>query len=191
MNIKTSPLHNLLPIHKTILSGTHLAMSEQKVLEQRSGEILSELAESQRDSDDEPMVYETRKDYATSARQSHDQLIAEGVDPNSIIFQSNLRNHVPRLEGESSADFAKRYAETINAMIRRGVTILNDQCTSEVVASQFRTGDGRFFDLGPRSGATRGEFRDFCQWFSEASKASKARQMYEVPGKWLKFEKQR
>jgi hypothetical protein len=138
------------------------------------------------DSDDEPMVYETPRDYATSARQERDRLIDEGANPDSIIFQSELRNHILRQEGESSADFAKRYVNTINAMVGRGVSILNDQCTTDVVASGFRTADGRFFDLGPGSGATKREFREFGQWFSEMSEAG---QMYEVPEKWLKFEK--
>lgn len=91
------------------------------------------------------MVYEKRKDYATLARQSRDHLITEGVDPDSIIFQSDLRNRILRREDESPADFAKRYVETINAMIGRGITILNDQCTIQVVASRFRTADGRMF----------------------------------------------
>lgn len=71
-------------------------------------------------------------------------------------------------------------------MIRRGITILNDQCTTQVMASRFRTADGRVFDLGPESGATKGEFREFSQWFSELSKD---REVHQVPEKWLKFEK--
>lgn len=167
-------------------------MSEQKVLDQRSGVIHSESAQGHRDdgvphdSDDEPMVYETPRDYATYARQERDRLIAEGADPDSVIFESELCNHILRREGESSADFAKRYSTTMNAMIGRGVSILNDQCTADVVASGFRTADGRFFDLGPGSGATKGEFREFIQWFSEMSEEG---QMHEVPEKWLKFEK--
>ncbi|RMJ21141.1 hypothetical protein PHISP_07990 [Aspergillus sp. HF37] len=167
-------------------------MSEQEVIDQRSGVIHSESSQGNgddgvpHDSDDEPMVYETPRDYATSARQGRDRLIAEGADPDSVIFQSELRNHILRQEGESSADFAKRYAETMNAMIGRSVSILNDQCTTDVVASGFRTADGRFFDLGPGSGATKGEFREFSRWFSKKSEAG---QMHEV-SKWLKFEKQ-
>lgn len=138
------------------------------------------------DSDDEPMVYETPRDYATSARQERDRLIAEGADPDSVIFQSELGNHILRREGESSANFAKRCAETVNAMIGRGITILNDQCTADVVASEFHTADGRVFDLGPGSGATKGEFREFNQWFWEMSEAE---QIYKVPEQWLKFEK--
>lgn len=169
--------------------------SEQKVLDQRSGVIHSESAQGHgddgvpHDSDDEPMVYETPRDYAASARKERDRLIAEGVDPGSVIFQSEIRNHVLRREGESSADFAadfaNRYAETMNAMSGRGVFILNDQCTADVVGSGFYTADGRYFDLGPGSGATKGEFREFSQWWEK----SEEEQMHEVPEKWLKFEK--
>ncbi|KAE8142327.1 hypothetical protein BDV38DRAFT_236364 [Aspergillus pseudotamarii] len=138
------------------------------------------------DSDDEPMVYVTPRDYATSARQERDRLIAEGADPNSIIFQSEVKNYVPRQDGDSPTDFAKRYVETMKAMIGRGVSILNDQCTADMVPCGFETTDRRFFDLGPGSGATKREFREFSQWFSEVSEKG---QMYEVPEKWLKFEK--
>ncbi|KAE8337292.1 hypothetical protein BDV24DRAFT_140236 [Aspergillus arachidicola] len=164
---------------------------EQKDVDQRSGVIHSESAQGDghdevpHDSDDEPMVYETPRDYATSARQERDRLIAEGADPDSVILQSEVRNHVPRREGESSVDYGKRYCETMNAMICRGVSILNDMCTADVVPSGFETEDGRFFDLGPGSGATNGEFREFSRWFSEVMEAG---QMYEVPEKWRKFE---
>lgn len=160
-------------------------MSEERVLNQSSGVIHSESAQRYGDSDDEPMVYEKHCDYKTSAQQSRDHLIAEGLDPDSIIFQSDLRNRIPRREGESRAEFAKRYIETVNAMIRGGITILNDQCTTQVAASRFRTADGRVFDLGPESGVTKSEFREFSQWFSEISKAG---QVHQVPEKWLKFE---
>lgn len=141
------------------------------------------------DSDDEPMVYRTPRDYATWARERRDRLIAEGAAPDTVILQSEVPSHVPRRRNESPADYAKRYAETTNAMIRRGVSILNDQCVADVVPSGFRTRDGRYFDLGPRSGATKGDFREFNKWFSEASNASKAGQSLETPERWLKFEK--
>ncbi|KAE8329575.1 hypothetical protein BDV39DRAFT_171606 [Aspergillus sergii] len=165
---------------------------EQKDLDQRSGMTHSEPAQAHgddevpHDSDDEPMIYVTPRDYATSARQERDRLIDEGADPDSVILQSEVRNHVPRREGESPADFAKRYAEIMNAIIGRGVSILGDMCTADVVASGFETEDGRFFDLGPGSGATKGEFREFSQWFSEMLEAG---QRQEVPEKWLKLEK--
>ncbi|KGO39396.1 hypothetical protein PEX1_022710 [Penicillium expansum] len=167
-------------------------MSEQKILDQRSAMIHSEAAQGYRDdgvphdSDDEPMIYEIPMDYAAFSRQERDRLIAEGADPNSVILQSELHNHIIRREGESIDDYAKRYSDTMNAMIRRGVSILNDLLIADVVPSEFGTEDGRFFDLGPESGATKREYREFSQWISEVSVAG---QTYEVPEKWLKFEK--
>lgn len=137
-------------------------------------------------SDDEPMVYKTPYDYATSARKQRDRLIAEGADPDSVILQSEVRKYIVRRDGEPPNEFAKRYCEEINAMISRGISILNDQCTANVVASVFRTSDGRNFDLGPGSGATKREFREFSQWFSQISDNGK---VDEVPEKWAKFEK--
>ena len=166
-------------------------MSEREVSEVGQHSRQSEPADdidvqAPHDSDDELMVYETPKDYASWARKERDRLIADGADPNSVILQSEVRNHVPHQEGEPMTNFAQRYVETMNAMIARGVSILNDQCTADVVASQFGTGDGRVFDLGPGSGATKGEFREFNQWFSDNSNTD---QVPEVPKKWAKFEK--
>ncbi|KNG86740.1 hypothetical protein ANOM_005893 [Aspergillus nomiae NRRL 13137] len=161
-------------------------MSEEQ--HQPSGIIHSESAQSYRDdSDDEPMVYETPQDYATSARQERDRLIAEGADPDSVVLQSEVKNYVPRQDGDSSTDFVKRYVEIMNAMIGRGICILNDQCTADMVPTGFGPIDGRFFDLGPGSGATKREYREFSEWFSEASETVR---IYEVPEMWLKFEKQ-
>ncbi|KNG84344.1 hypothetical protein ANOM_009499 [Aspergillus nomiae NRRL 13137] len=164
-------------------------MSAQEDLDQRSGETHSEPAQvdgAPHDSDDEPMVYEIPHDYAVSARQERDHLLAAGVSPDSVILQSEIGNQIPQVEGESPADFAKRYAETMNDMIAHGVCILNDQCIADAVPSGFETIDGKFFDLGPGSGATKGEFREFSRWFDETLEAG---QMHEVPEKWLKFEK--
>lgn len=163
-----------------------MKMSEETTLEQRSGVTHAESAQNHGDSDDELMVYYTPMDYAAWARQTRDQLIADGVDPDSIIFQSNLRSHISRQEGESDIDYSKRYMETVNDMIRRGVKILNDQCTGNVVASQFGMPDKRCFDLGPGSGATKREFREFTEWFAQVPKAGPVH----VPEKFLKFEKQ-
>lgn len=140
---------------------------------------------SSHDSDDEPMVYVTPRDYATLARQNRDRLIAEGADPGTVILQSEVENHIPRREGESIGDFTKRYAETMKSMIRGGVSILNDWCTADVVPSGFGIPGGRMFDLGPATGVTKGEYREFSQWHSTVSEAG---QMQEVPEKWLKFE---
>ena len=139
------------------------------------------------DSDDELMVYETPRDYGSWARQERDRRVASGTDSDMVILQSEVRDHVPRQDGESAAEYVKRYSNTMNSMIRRGVVILNDQCTADVVASSFSTGDGRCFDLGPGSGATKGEFREFGRWFFEITKAGT---IPEVPEKWKKFQKQ-
>ncbi|KAE8402497.1 hypothetical protein BDV37DRAFT_252428 [Aspergillus pseudonomiae] len=74
----------------------------------------------------------------------------------------------------------------MNEMIALSVCILNDQCTAETVPSGYETIDRTFFDLGPGSGATKGEFRGFSRWFEDILEAG---QMHEVPEKWLKFEK--
>ena len=88
-------------------------MSEQ---DQHLGESAQDHGEDgvPHDSDDEPMVYIIPKDYATLARQERDRLIAEGADPESIILQSEVRNHIPQEYRNSRTDFAKHYAETMN-----------------------------------------------------------------------------
>lgn len=143
--------------------------------------------ETPHDSDDDLMVYETPRDYGSWARQERDRRVASGTDPSMVILQSKVRDYVPRLDDESGADFVKRYCSTMSSMIARGVAILNDQCTADVVASSFRTGDGRRFDLGPGSGATKGEFRKFGRWFSESTKADT---IFEMPEQWKRFQKQ-
>ncbi|KUL88334.1 hypothetical protein ZTR_05025 [Talaromyces verruculosus] len=163
-------------------------MSEQEVFDQRSGVANSDSVQSHGDSDDEPMVHETREDYGPSARAWRDQLIADGADPESIIFQSTLRNQMPRLEGESSADFEKRCVKTMFDMKKRGITVLNDQWTTVIVASTFVMAGGRRFDLGPGSGVTKREFREFREWCAEVAKAGE--KVPEVPERWLKYEKQ-
>lgn len=162
-------------------------MSEQAALERRSDDVLQPETSQINDSDDEPMVYVTPKDYATIARQTRDQLISEGADPDSVIFQSDLPKIIQRLEGELPNEFAKRYSATTNDMIKRGVIILNDKCTADVVASRFGIRGGRRFDLGPGSGATKKEFREFSGWFSNIVRGG---EVPEVPEKWLKFEMQ-
>ncbi|KAF2441669.1 hypothetical protein P171DRAFT_434320 [Karstenula rhodostoma CBS 690.94] len=132
------------------------------------------------------MVYKTPRDYATWAREKRSQRMASGADPASIILQSELRTRIPREKNESPADYVKRYAETMNAMIRDGVTILNDQTTADVVPDGFGTADGRYFNLGPGSGATKGEYREFGEWFRQFCDGG---EVGEVPERWKKFEK--
>lgn len=136
-------------------------------------------------SDDEPMVYTTPRDYATWARNERERLIQDGADPASVILSSEVRNHVPRREGESPADYTKRYVDVMNGMLTRGVKILNDQTTADQVPDQFRCSGGTF-DLGPSSGATKREYREFTQWLDKARKEDT---FPEVPEQWKKFQK--
>lgn len=135
--------------------------------------------------DDEPMVYETPWDYAAFARRQRDWLISMGADPDSVILGSEVCKYVPRRAGESATEYTMQYVETLNGMIRNGTMVLNDQTTANVVASGFGTRDGRRFDLGPGSGATKGDYRAFTQWWGEVRESGGA---YEVPERWLRFE---
>ena len=167
------------------MSASEARLHHQSHAEEQSAQD-DENNDAPRDSDDELMIYETPRDYASWARQERERLIANGTDPDMVMLQSEVGNHIPRGEGETAAEFVHRYSKAMNAMIARGVIILNDQCTADVVASSFFAGDGRLFDLGPGSGATKGEFREFNQWFSENSEAGT---VPEVPEKWKKFQK--
>lgn len=166
-------------------------MPEQNMADQPSPVIYSDSFQNStnhiilQDPDDELLVHETPRDYATAARQERDRLIAEGEDPDTVVLSSELYNRVLRREDESSEDFVKRYAEELNAMIGRSVKILNDQCVADVVPDGFGAAGGRYFDLGPESGVTKREYREFNQWFSEWSEAG---QLDDVPEKWAKFE---
>ncbi|KAJ5142607.1 uncharacterized protein N7515_001394 [Penicillium bovifimosum] len=166
-------------------------MSQQEVPAQHSKAIYSESAQTYSDdgarheSDDEPMVYRISKDYATMARRERDSLLAEGADPDSVILQSELHNYVPRRENDSVDEYTKRYADTMMEMTRRGVRILNDKLTGDHMPSIFGTASGKVLDLGPESGSTKGEYREFTQWLWGVQGA----EQIEVPEKWLKFEK--
>jgi hypothetical protein len=166
------------------------AMAEQNVLEQSAEAVHTELPqthgnEGAHDSDSEPMVYKTPRNYASWAREERSRLIAEGADPDSVILMSEIRNHVPKREDDSDTDYVQRYVETMNAMTKRGVAILNDKIIADVVPDSF-TGGERSFDLGPGSGATKGEYREFGDWFNRFLDGA---EMNEVPERWKKFEK--
>ncbi|KAJ5190712.1 uncharacterized protein N7498_009697 [Penicillium cinerascens] len=166
-------------------------MSQQEALAQHSKAIYSESAQTygddgaRHDSDDEPMVYRIPKDYATIARQERDSLLAECADPDSVILQSELHNYVPRRENDSADEYTKRYADTMMDMVCRGVRILNDMLTGDAMPDTFGTASGKVFDLGPESGSTKGEYREFKRWLWGVQGA----EQIEVPEKWLKFEK--
>lgn len=75
----------------------------------------------------------------------------------------------------------------MKAMIASGVSILNDQIKTNREPSSFVTTDGRFFNLGPESGATREQYHQFREWFDQTPHTPGA--PLEVPEKWQKFEK--
>jgi hypothetical protein len=135
-------------------------------------------------SDDEPMVHTTPRDYATWARLERERLIAEGTDPKNVMLQSEV---FTRQQGETPEEMAQRISSTMEDARGRGVVILNDMCVADVKPDTFQVG-GRRFDLGPKSGVTRGEYRDFGEWFNRA--AGKSNKLLEqVPEKFRKFEK--
>jgi hypothetical protein len=87
----------------------------------------------------------------------------------------------------------KRYSDNMNAMIRRGVSILNDLLTADMVPSGFRPFVAP--DSGPRSKNLPSSVRNPDGTISAVSRSfrilevSVAGQTYELPEKWLKFEK--
>ena len=128
------------------------------------------------------MVYRTPKDYRTSALRQREVLQAEGK---VVILQSELPSHIPRQPDEPGADYAKRFTETMNGMIRRGVMILNDQTTADVSPDVFGIG-GHEFDVGPKSGITKKEYREFSDWMGSDEAEEKG---YEgVPERFRRFE---
>ncbi|CEJ89737.1 hypothetical protein VHEMI05562 [[Torrubiella] hemipterigena] len=135
--------------------------------------------------DDDPMVYETPYDYAADARQQRDWLLSLGADPNTMVLQSEIKNHVPPRDNEPDAEYAAHYLTTMKDMIKRDVMILNDQSTGDSVATGFWLPDGRHFDLGPESGVTKGEFKAFGQWWIGVYDVEGE---IEVPERCLKFE---
>jgi hypothetical protein len=132
------------------------------------------------------MVHFTPIDFAATARAERDRLVAQGTDPGSIIFMSEFSQRFPQQEGESNRDFSHRRSTTMQAMVADDVVILNDQGTGNRVPDVFPSKDGRTFDLGPNSGVTKGEYREFTKWFYQVWRAE-AGPEYEVPERWLKF----
>jgi hypothetical protein len=135
------------------------------------------------DSDDEPMVHSTPRDYKTWARQERERMIAEGTDPKDVMMQSEVFRHQP---GETPEEMTKRIKATFKEVRSRGVMVLNDMCVADVKPDTFQIG-GRRFVLGPKSGVTKGEYRQFGEWFARmAEQGDELRE--EVPEKFLKFE---
>lgn len=112
------------------------------------------------------------------------KLQAEGHE---VVLQSEVFS-TPRLPAESDAQYAKRISETMNDMIRRGVMILNDQCTADV-APDFFSIKNHSFDVGPKSGITKKEYREFNEWIDSVWEAEEAGiEDVSVPEKFRNFE---
>ncbi|KAJ5733811.1 hypothetical protein N7493_002597 [Penicillium malachiteum] len=167
-------------------------MSQEEASAQHSEPEFSESSQididdniSPHDSDDEPMPYSIPVDYATLSRQERQKLIDEGADPDSVILLSEFHKYLPRGENESVDEYTKRYADAMMDLPRRGVQILNDTTTAEVIGCIHGTVSGKFFDISPRTGATKGEYREFMRWLLGGVQEAEE---LEVPEKWLKFQ---
>jgi hypothetical protein len=82
-------------------------------------------------------------DHVPGTRHRSPQLSPRSLSPciepeislDSVILQSELHNHIIRREGESIDDYMRRYSDTMNAMIRRGVSILSGLLIANMVPS--------------------------------------------------------
>jgi hypothetical protein len=82
-------------------------------------------------------------DHVRGTRHRSPQLSPRSLSPciepeislDSVILQSELHNHIIRREGESIDDYMRRYSDTMNAMIRRGVSILSGLLIANMVPS--------------------------------------------------------
>lgn len=128
------------------------------------------------------MIHTYPVDYRTNALRERVRLESEGKE---VIFQSELSSHIPRQPDESDGDYAKRFSDTMNGMIQRGVHILGDKITHNTAPNLFSI-YGREFDVGPESGITKGEYRDFSQWMG--SKQAEEEGYEGMPEIYRKFE---
>ncbi|KAF2722585.1 hypothetical protein K431DRAFT_302437 [Polychaeton citri CBS 116435] len=151
-------------------------MSAQE--QESSGNRQMQTAQSRED-DDEPMVHCVPADYASSAKKHLEELRSQGKE---AILMSELPGQIPRRDNESGSDYAARYSESMNNLIRRGVHILNDQSTHNVAPDRFRI-EGHDFDVGPDSGITKGAYRGFSQLTGR-----KGVTYADIPEEFLKFE---
>ena len=132
------------------------------------------------DSDDDAlMVHVTPADNAITAPVERDRLRSEGQE---AYLMSEIPTLIPRREGEAGGDYAKRYSEYMNSLIARGVSILADNVTHNAAPNAF-TVDGHTFDVGPHSGITKKEYREFGDWL-----ASEGASYSEVPERFKRFE---
>lgn len=128
------------------------------------------------------MVYTTPVDYRSWALEQRPVLEAQGEE---VVLMSEIFTHVgPRCPDESPEEYGKRYTDTMNAMIARGVKILNDQGTADMAPTMASIG-GHRFDIGPESGITRKEYREFGDWLWSDEAESKG--FEGVPERFMKF----
>ncbi|KAK5168997.1 uncharacterized protein LTR77_006306 [Saxophila tyrrhenica] len=151
---------------------------QQRPIEDRRT-VDSPAQDDENEDDDAPMVHTTPSDHATWAPKEVERLRSEGKE---AMLMREIPSQIPREEGESGADYAKRFSEYMNNLIRRGVSIMDDQITHNAAPNQFTIGEHEF-DVGPHSGITKREYREFGDYlFSEGA-------TYDgIPERFLKFE---
>lgn len=157
---------------------TSTNMSAQAIQPAREVEAVS-MDQAEND-DDNPMVHTKPVDYASWAPKRKQELLAQGEE---AILMSQLPSLVPRKENESGAEYAKRYSDKMNELIREGVSILNDHTTHETAPDIFSV-DGHEFDVGPHSGITKKEYREFSNFIGGEEAVTYA----DVPERFLKYE---
>lgn len=152
--------------------------------ERIADESMQSVDSQQQDHEDDnaPMVHYEPKDYRSWALAERERRQGQGEE---AILMSELPSLIPRVPDESDGDYVKRYIDKMNEMTRRGVAILNDQCTGDVAPNVFQFG-GHSFDVGPESGITKKENRGSSEWIGSEEAEQKG---YEgVPERFLKFE---
>lgn len=165
----------------SILFLSAFTMAGQQQQQQSSKDGQSPARLPQDDDDDAPMVYVTPNDYASWAIKEKEVMRSQGEE---AILQSEVKGMVPRHDGESPGDYAKRYSDFMNELVRRGVSILNDQTTHDQVPDRFFI-PGHEFNVGPKSGVTKREYREFTEWISAVSEGVSDE---DIPERFRKYE---
>lgn len=153
--------------------------------EQHSGQNVDHSVQSAEDDDDDDalMVHYEPKDNRSWALSEREKRRSQGEE---VVLMSELPSLISREPNQSNADYAKRYVDKMKELANRGVAVLNDQCTGDVAPDVFSIG-GHDFDVGPQSGVTKKEYREFGEWLGSEEAEEKG---YEgVPERFLKFEK--
>lgn len=136
------------------------------------------------DDENSPMVHIQPNDYRSWALEERTKLQAEGEE---VVLMSELGSLIPRNPDEPVCDYAKRYSDTMNAMVQRGVAILNDQTTADVVPGWFFVGEHEF-NVGPDSGITKKEYREFEEWLGGGDDEDQAEKYSTLPEEFKTFE---